>query len=275
MRSTLLVLGALFLAGLVSPASAQSFNSQFDEMVKRQFRVWVNDPTIVGAVKAQNIWSSNLSLDEIKAMDQSWRLEAPDGQGPTIDPVLNNPASDFLRARKKEGEGRFAEIFVMDARGLNVATSDVTSDFWQGDEDKWRQTFPVGAGAVFYDSLEFDASTEVFQTQISVTIADPASGEPIGAMTVGVSFASDAVDKLAYGEHLSSECGVCHQVQPGTVSRSRVGVPQIIDLPINVFEERMAAQTSSRSFEMRDIATTISPLEMEALAIFLSTVKPE
>ena len=34
--------------------------------------------------------------------------------------------------------------------------------------------------------VELDESTQAYQAQFSVSIADPATGEPIGAMTVGV-----------------------------------------------------------------------------------------
>ena len=34
--------------------------------------------------------------------------------------------------------------------------------------------------------VEFDESTQTFQGQVSVTIVDPASGEAIGAMTLGL-----------------------------------------------------------------------------------------
>ena len=34
--------------------------------------------------------------------------------------------------------------------------------------------------------IEFDESSQTYQAQISVTIKDPASGKPIGAMTIGI-----------------------------------------------------------------------------------------
>ncbi len=61
-----------------------------------------------------------------------------------------------------------------------------TSDYWQGDEAKWQKTFSAGANAYFIDEIEFDDSSEMFQAQVSAAIADPATGEPIGAITFGV-----------------------------------------------------------------------------------------
>ena len=78
------------------------------------------------------------------------------------------------------------EIFVMDNKGLNVGQSDVTSDYWQGDEAKWQKTFLAGADAVFIDAVEFDESTQTFQSQLSLPVVDPQSGDVIGAVTIGV-----------------------------------------------------------------------------------------
>ena len=80
----------------------------------------------------------------------------------------------------------FTEIFAMDDKGLNVAQSDVTSDYWQGDEDKWQQTYLVGAGAVHISEVELDDSTQTYQSQVSVTVVDPETNAPIGAITFGI-----------------------------------------------------------------------------------------
>ena len=74
----------------------------------------------------------------------------------------------------------------MDAKGLNVGQSDVTSDYWQGDEDKWQRTYPVGPDALLIGEVEQDESTQRFQTQVSLSVVDPADGAVIGAVTVGI-----------------------------------------------------------------------------------------
>ncbi len=74
----------------------------------------------------------------------------------------------------------------MDAHGLNVAASDVTSDFWQGDEEKFTETYGRGSGSVHFSEVEFDESTQRYQAQISLTIMDPTTNQPIGAMTIGI-----------------------------------------------------------------------------------------
>ena len=74
----------------------------------------------------------------------------------------------------------------MDNKGLNVGQSDVTSDYWQGDEAKWKKTFLVGPDAVFIDKVEEDESTQQFQSQVSLSIVDPTTKNVIGAVTIGI-----------------------------------------------------------------------------------------
>lgn len=78
------------------------------------------------------------------------------------------------------------EVCIMDNKGLNVAVSDVTSDYMQGDEAKWQTTYGAGAGEIFIDEVEFDDSSETFQCQVSATVVDPDSGKAIGAVTFGI-----------------------------------------------------------------------------------------
>ena len=74
----------------------------------------------------------------------------------------------------------------MDGRGLNVAASDATSDYWQGDEEKFTETYGKGAGGILVGDIEYDESTQTYQGQVSLAIADPETGAVIGAVTVGL-----------------------------------------------------------------------------------------
>ena len=103
-----------------------------------------------------------------------------------INAVLGNELSNYLTGVKNDGRGIYTEIFVMDNKGLNVGQSDVTSDYWQGDEAKWKKTYLAGPDAVLIDEVEFDESTQTFQSQLSLSVVDPNTGETVGAVTIGV-----------------------------------------------------------------------------------------
>src|SRR3546814_6524109 len=119
-------------------------------------------------------------------MDKDWRAQTDASSKPMIDAVVGNALSSFLRQQQDASQGLVTEIFVMDDKGLNVGQSDVTSDYWQGDEAKWQKTYSVGPNAIFVDKVDQDESTQKFQTQVSMSVVDPASGKVIGAVTVGL-----------------------------------------------------------------------------------------
>ncbi len=147
---------------------------------------WIANDTVVNAIKAQNAKHAGLSQADIDNMDKDWRAQTDAGSKPMIDAVLGNALSGFLRQQKDSAGGFVTEVFVMDNRGLNVGQSDVTSDYWQGDEAKWQKTYSAGPDAIFIDEVEMDESTQTFQSQLSMSIVDPATGEVIGAITVGI-----------------------------------------------------------------------------------------
>ncbi len=185
MRGLLIVATAvIFMAPAAHAAGEQE--GAIRELVESQIRAWTVSPTIVAAINIQNRNHAGLDQADIDALDKKWRAETSAGAKPLIDELLDRAASRELSRYKNEGEGLFTEIFVMDNKGLNVAQSDVTSDYWQGDEAKWQKTFLAGPDGMFIDEVEFDESTQTYQAQVSLSITDPDTNETIGAITVGV-----------------------------------------------------------------------------------------
>lgn len=168
------------------PAAADEFSQALSDYFDSQVAHWANDPALIKAIAAQNRARAGLTQAEIDTMDTEWRSQVGDANSPVINPVLNNAASDFLRARVAESGGIITEAFTMDAHGLNVATTTVTSDMWQGDEEKFTRTYAMGPGATYTGDVEFDESTQTYQGHISVTLVDPVTGAAVGALTVGV-----------------------------------------------------------------------------------------
>ena len=181
-RSALIALSVV----VVPAAQASEVPPAMSQYIYENLMSWVNDVRIVAAVAEQNKQTSGLSEAEIIERDNVWRAEVGMANTPLIDTVLNAPLSAFLRDHMEKSEGRITEVFVMDSKGLNVASSGVTSDYWQGDEAKFQQTFPKGAGTVFIDDIELDESTQTYQGQVSFAVTDPARGQVVGAITVGL-----------------------------------------------------------------------------------------
>lgn len=147
---------------------------------------WLGNADLLAAIQGQNAKTSALGEAEIVALDKQWRAETDASTRPMIDDVMGRAVSKWLSEMKEKTGGVVTEVFVMDAKGLNVAQSDVTSDYWQGDEAKWKQTFLVGPDAIHISDVEEDESTQILQSQLSMPVVDPASGQVIGAITIGV-----------------------------------------------------------------------------------------
>lgn len=138
------------------------------------------DATWVAAVTAQN--AKQTPLDEIKKIDQQWQKaeeELPIQQ----DRMGNATAKACIALSKRLPAIR--EVFVMDNQGANVGQNTLTSDYWQGDEDKWTKSFNGGKGGVDVGKVKFDQSANVSLQQVSLPII-AADGSVIGAVCFGL-----------------------------------------------------------------------------------------
>ncbi len=138
-----------------------------------------SDPVIVAAVKAEN--EKQKTMDQIKSMDEKWLSTA--GIADFMKALMDSPCGQHLR-KIQNSNAYYAEIFVMDNQGANVAMTDKTSDYWQGDEAKFKKAFNGGKSAVFVDAVEFDDSAQAYLCQVSVPVLD--NGKAIGAITFGI-----------------------------------------------------------------------------------------
>ncbi|MBP2547115.1 hypothetical protein J2858_000008 [Neorhizobium galegae] len=187
MRRTVTSLAALALLAFgAQPLLAEDAHvAPVTAFLKTGVSPWVNDPIIISAIKAQNAQHAGLTEADIIKLDKKWRAEVEASDKPLISATLGNAVSTFLKSKQAASKGAISEVFVMDNKGLNVGQSDITSDYWQGDEAKFQKSFGVGKGAIFVDGIEKDESTQALQSQASMTIMDE-TGTPIGAITVGV-----------------------------------------------------------------------------------------
>lgn len=186
-RLLILALAAVALPFAVTGVAAEEdnhFAPQMELFLTLTVQEWVRSDLAIEAIRAQNEKTGDLSEAEILTLDEQWR-EAQESD-PIIADVLNNPLSEYLRSESAQYDGVVTEVFVTDAKGLNVASTLPTSDYWQGDEAKHQESFGKGAGAIHIGGMEVDESTGAYQGQASMTISDPETGAPIGAITVGL-----------------------------------------------------------------------------------------
>src|SRR5262245_60088615 len=135
------------------------------------------DPEVVKAVRQQN--GKKLSLDAIKLLDKEWT--AATGVSEAMKPYLEGACTKAI-AKYKSPLPAIVEAFAMDNQGALVCSINKTSDYWQGDEDKWQKSFADGKGSDFVDKPKFDDSSQAYSVQVSVPVSD--GGKVIGAITV-------------------------------------------------------------------------------------------
>src|SRR6185503_9273353 len=163
MNKTSLLFGAA-AAALSFAVSTASFADESAEIkakaesyTKTEVAKWVADADVVAALTAAN--SSNAAYDQgkIDSLDKQWRAEVGAAAHPLIDQVMASSASTKAKSWCSGAGGVVTEVIIMDNKGLNVGICDATSDYWQGDEPKYQNTFPKGANTVFVDEVEQDS----------------------------------------------------------------------------------------------------------------------
>ncbi len=143
-----------------------------------------SDSIIVKAVRDEN--ARGKTIAGVKALDKTWK--AIPGVVDFMKALMVSDCGKHLR-HIQDSSPHYAEIFVMDNLGGNVCMTDKTSDYWQGDEDKFIESYNHGNGAVHISDVKFDDSTQAYIVQVSVPVKD--NSKVIGAITIGID-----VDKM-------------------------------------------------------------------------------
>ena len=174
---TIIVAGMFLAAGTVMAFAGERAPQKVFDLTNTKLTQLGADPLIVKAVKAEN--AKGKTLEQIREIDRKWKAQA--GIADYMQVLMNSECGRHLRNVQRSAP-YYGEIFVMDNQGAIVAMTDKTSDYWQGDEDKFRKSY--GTGAIFVDEIKFDDSTQAYLVQVSVPVKD---GERvIGAITIGI-----------------------------------------------------------------------------------------
>lgn len=176
-RITFLIICAILSSNL--SLNAQNPPESVIKLTKTKIIGWVSSGKIISAVKAQN--AKNISLEKIKNLDKKWTETS--GLDDFMNEILNNQCSEYLKSLRKENKF-VIEAFVMDNKGANVGMTNKTSDYWQGDEEKFIKCYNNENGTTFYGKVAFDESTQTYLIQVSVPVVD--GGKTIGAVTFGI-----------------------------------------------------------------------------------------
>ncbi|MBD3640838.1 MAG: hypothetical protein HUJ18_07565 [Marinobacter sp.] len=132
--------------------------------------------------------SAPLASEEIRDIDRDWRAKAPAEATALARHILQLPASEALRQWKEKHTGLVTEAMVVNRSGTISAMSRLSSDFWQGDEPKFKQVMEDSGspGNLYISPIRYDASTARFQIMVSSAITSEHGGEKLGVVVLGL-----------------------------------------------------------------------------------------
>ncbi|WP_394673219.1 hypothetical protein [Limnobacter sp.] len=149
----------------------------------KEIKAIAASPEVIETVKAAN--SRQLSKAQIMELDRKWiKLK---GRLPEAEQIKGSKVSALL-SQEMNRQSYFKEAILTGNQGETVAMNIVTSDYWQGDEEKFTAIFDTNLPSRKPDShisrARWDDSTKAMIAQVSVPVYD---GENmIGTLTVGV-----------------------------------------------------------------------------------------
>ena len=161
---------------------SKSEEKQILDRLSSSAKTLLNLPSLLEQVQISN--ESPLSESEIKRLDQLWIKESKQVKHPDGLAMLNLPLSKVFKKWQSQFKGVVTELILTDNQGKNIAISKLTSDYWQGDENKFTKTFKQSKDFNF-DSVTYDASTHHFQVQLSFPVLDD-NNSHIGVLILGV-----------------------------------------------------------------------------------------
>lgn len=178
-----IVTGNAFAETTSAPVHESFSQTQLKRLLRTKIETiqeMASSHVILHAVRKQN--HESLSPAKIKAIDAEWML--PNGRTAFKKSLQENAVGRYFQSLIDFNESIYSEAFLTDRRGANVAAYPTTTDFWQGDEEKWIASFSEGSGEIYVGNVAFDESTQATAVQISVPVMD--EGRAIGVLIVGV-----------------------------------------------------------------------------------------
>ncbi len=183
---------ALVLSHISYGQDAMS-QAQLQEVIKDKIagvKKMSSHSLIVKAVKEQN--AKSITMADIKMRDTDWK--ASKELTPFKVSLQKTPVGYYLKRKVELNKSIYSEAFLTDNQGANVTAYPATSDYWQGDEDKWSKSFNNGNGKIYIGEVELDESSGSYATQISAPVIS--DGVTIGVLVIGIKLSYIEARKL-------------------------------------------------------------------------------
>lgn len=160
------------------------------DLLQSKIEQWKRLPLLSATLMKHNLQNEAMDTQAILERDGSWISAFLRNDQSYAEEFIDRDLSTELRELKKQTQGIITEIIVIDERGINVAVSDMTSDYWQGDEEKFINVVGKPVNFMHFGAIIYDESTKRFQLHLSVPLYSEEPGGVIakflGIMVVGV-----------------------------------------------------------------------------------------
>lgn len=190
--SYLIIIVAIHIASMTSP-QAEANQEHKAKLLLAQItgvQQLAKQARFIQAVKQQN--AQQLPLATIKERDTQWIKS--DDSDPLKASMAASDIGAYLKNLIRHNASKYNEVFLTDSQGANIAAYPLTSDYWQGDEDKFIKAYADGSGDIYIGEMRFDESTQTNAVQISVPVIY--NGNAIGVLVMGVKVDHIIAEKL-------------------------------------------------------------------------------
>ena len=164
-------------------SSAQQVSAYVHDRVV-QVAMLARMPAVVEAVVQANSASAGISdasfKEKVARTEQIWNSSQAD---PIVKAMLSSPAARSFQELLAI-DRRFLRITLTDERGVAIAASHKTLDYYQADEDFWLSIYANGRGAVNLTDILYDDVTKQNYIGIGMPVVEAGTNRFIGAMDV-------------------------------------------------------------------------------------------
>lgn len=144
----------------------------------------MNSDIVIDNLVKQNDISAGYTESSLKIMDNSWHSEIRKVNQPLISQVMGSDLSQFLQKKKDDSSGVITDLRIIDAKGLNIAQTVISEDYWNEGKPRWDNTFKVKTYATYISDVYYSDETNKFQVEISFMIIS--EDQPVGVIAAGI-----------------------------------------------------------------------------------------
>jgi len=172
-----------------------------------EFQIYTKDLILQEAAKESNREFEKLAdlAGFIERMDREWTSAPREELTPFMKGLMYNRLADELREKiayheKINGYNIFAEVFVTNKYGVNIAQTGKTEDYRQDDETWWKI---AGEEGIYVGDIAYDTSARAYSISCGIRIDDE-DGELLGIIkyVLNLRGIKQSIDELSlYGKH--------------------------------------------------------------------------